>query len=136
LEDNQGTLGLFAAGDQTWVIARITANGHRRMEELAADRSPDWRGLGVAVLHRLVVDTLLKASDLPEPKYVHLINDVVAELERGDEDGKAFPMAALVMPATLDHIQTISWHAERMPAKSTYFFPKLLSGLVINPLDG
>jgi uncharacterized protein (DUF1015 family) len=39
------------------------------------------------------------------------------------------------MPATLEHIQSISEHQERMPAKSTYFYPKLLSGLVINPLE-
>ena len=43
--------------------------------------------------------------------------------------------AALVMPATVDHIRTISEHGERMPAKSTYFYPKLLSGLVVNPLE-
>ena len=43
-------------------------------------------------------------------------------------------LAALVMPATLEHIQSISRQAERMPAKSTYFYPKLLSGLVFNPL--
>ena len=34
------------------------------------------------------------------------------------------------MPATVDHIRTISTQGERMPAKSTYFYPKLLSGLV------
>jgi uncharacterized protein (DUF1015 family) len=39
------------------------------------------------------------------------------------------------MPATVDHIRTISTAGERMPAKSTYFYPKLLSGLVINPLE-
>jgi uncharacterized protein (DUF1015 family) len=39
------------------------------------------------------------------------------------------------MPATVDDIRTISQHNERMPAKSTYFYPKLLSGLVINPLE-
>ena len=37
------------------------------------------------------------------------------------------------MPATVDHIRSISEHGERMPAKSTYFYPKLLSGLVIQP---
>ena len=46
-----------------------------------------------------------------------------------------FPLAALVMPATVEHIRTISLGGERMPAKSTYFYPKLLSGLVINPLE-
>ena len=48
---------------------------------------------------------------------------------------RRFALAALVMPATVDDIQTISKHQERMPAKSTYFYPKLLSGLVINPLE-
>jgi uncharacterized protein (DUF1015 family) len=58
------------------------------------------------------------------------VSEVVDELETGE-----YPLAALVMPATLEHIQSISEHQERMPAKSTYFYPKLLSGLVINPLE-
>jgi uncharacterized protein (DUF1015 family) len=41
-------------------------------------------------------------------------------------------LAALVMPATIEHIRKISEHGERMPAKSTYFYPKLLAGLVIH----
>ena len=49
--------------------------------------------------------------------------------------GGRFELACLVMPATIDHIQSISEHQERMPAKSTYFYPKLLSGLVFNPLE-
>jgi uncharacterized protein (DUF1015 family) len=39
------------------------------------------------------------------------------------------------MPATVDHVQTISQQGERMPAKSTYFFPKLLAGLVVHLLE-
>jgi uncharacterized protein (DUF1015 family) len=85
----------------------------------------------VAILHRLVVDTLLAAKDLPKPRYVHLVREVVDGLNEADE----FPLAALVMPATVDHIRVISEHSERMPAKSTYFYPKLLSGLVFNPLE-
>jgi len=77
-----------------------------------------------------VIDTLLAARDLPKPRYVHLVEEVVEGAESGE-----FPLAALVMPATVDHIRTISQHGERMPAKSTYFYPKLLSGLVINPLE-
>jgi len=64
-----------------------------------------------------------------------LLDEVAEVLEEGDDDGSRVSLAALVMPATLQHIQSISEHAERMPAKSTYFYPKLLSGLVINPLD-
>jgi uncharacterized protein (DUF1015 family) len=39
------------------------------------------------------------------------------------------------MPATVDHVRQVSLRGERMPAKSTYFYPKLLSGLVLNPLE-
>ena len=77
---------------------------------------------------------LLEGRDLPKPTYVHLAQEVADELEK-DESGQLYPLAALVMPATLEHIRAISHHGERMPAKSTYFYPKLLSGLVINPVS-
>ncbi|HWB09069.1 MAG TPA: DUF1015 domain-containing protein [Pirellulales bacterium] len=126
----QGTLGLYTAEDERWVVATITDAGRARMAEIASDHSPAWQGLGVALLHRLVVDTLLGARDLPKPRYVHLVDEVVEGLE-SDE----FQLAALVMPASVDHVRQISEHRERMPAKSTYFYPKLLSGLVFNPLE-
>ena len=100
----------------------------------------------MSILHRLVMDTLLApSSQLPAPKYVRDIEEVVRGLKEGDAAGRdatgqagtggRFELAALVMPATVDHIRAISSHGERMPAKSTYFYPKLLSGLVINPLE-
>jgi uncharacterized protein (DUF1015 family) len=129
-EGDQGTIGFFTQCDQRWTIARVTEAGRTRMRQLAPEHSEQWRELGVALLHRLVVEDLLEARNLPKPTYVHLVDEVVRELETDE-----YPLAALVMPATLDHIQVISQHLERMPAKSTYFYPKLLSGLVIRPLD-
>jgi uncharacterized protein (DUF1015 family) len=129
-EGNQGTLGLFTQADERWTIARLTDAGRSRMAEVAKEHSSDWQGLGVAVLHRLLIETFLVGKDLPKPRYVHLVDEVVEGLETGE-----FPLAALVMPATVDHIRKISQHGERMPAKSTYFYPKLLSGLVINPME-
>jgi uncharacterized protein (DUF1015 family) len=126
----QGTLGLYTAADERWLVATITDAGRARMAQRASDHSEAWQGLGVAILHRLVIDHLLAAKDLPKPRYVHLVDEVVEGLEGGE-----FPLAALVMPATVDHVREISEHRERMPAKSTYFYPKLLSGLVFNPLE-
>jgi uncharacterized protein (DUF1015 family) len=48
---------------------------------------------------------------------------------------KTCQLAILVMPAQIDHVQAISEELERMPPKSTFFYPKLLSGLVFNPLS-
>ena len=137
-EDDQGTLGLFTQPDGVWVLARLTNKGRARMAKIAPDQSSDWHGLGVSILHRLVMEDLLGVAELERPEYVHLVSELVEGLTALDaeHDGEPYPLAALVMPATLEHIRAISQHGERMPAKSTYFYPKLLSGLVINPLDG
>ncbi len=127
---DQAVLGLFTQKDRRWLIAELTNAGRAKLAELAKDHNQDWRELGVSILHRLVIENLLRCTDLPKPQYVHLIEEVIDGLATGE-----YPLAALVMPATVDHIRTISLGGERMPAKSTYFYPKLLSGLVINPLD-
>ena len=89
-----------------------------------------WQALGVSILHRLLVETLLCPPSPPETTYVHRVEEVVENLRGGQ-----FPLAALLMPATVAHVRTISMSGERLPPKSTYFYPKLLSGLVINPLE-
>ena len=127
---DQGTLGLFTQKDQQWTLATLTDAGRARMADVAKDHTEPWRALGVSILHRLLIENLLGGAKLPKPKYVHLVEEVVAGLRTGE-----FPLAALVMPATVQDIRTISSSGERMPAKSTYFYPKLLSGLVINPLE-
>ena len=128
--DRQETIGLFTAGDRRWVLASLSDAGRRQMAEVGGDHGDTWRSLGVSILHRLIVETLLEAHELPKPTYVHRVEEVAEGIESGE-----YPLAALVMPATLEHVRTISEEAERMPAKSTYFFPKLLSGLVSNPLE-
>ena len=128
--DNQGTIALCSNKDKKWIVAELTDAGRAKMAEVASDHNEDWQGLGVSILHRLVIETLLEGKDLPKPTYVHLVDEVIEGLETGE-----YPLAALVMPATVDHIRQISLTGERMPAKSTYFYPKLLGGLVINPLE-
>jgi uncharacterized protein (DUF1015 family) len=145
MEGDQATLGLYTAADDQWTLVRLTDAGRKRMADVASDHSADWQGLGVSILHRLIVETLLDAANLPAPKYVRDIEEVVQGLKQGDAAGRdatgqagtggRFELAALVMPATVEHIRAISSHGERMPAKSTFFYPKLLSGLVINPLE-
>ena len=145
LAGQQGNFAFYCPRDDKWVMARITDDGLARMAELYPSRSVPWRSLGVSILHGLVIDALLGAKGHPAPRYVHSVEEVVEGLTKGDSaerdaagmsgQGKRFALAALVMPATLEHIRLVSQHMERMPAKSTYFYPKLLSGLVINPLE-
>jgi len=145
VEGDQTTIGLYCRADKTWVLARLNAGGLQRIEDLAPEQSDHWRGLGVSLLHRLLIEELLGGSELSAPKYVHSIDEVVAGIENGDAGGRdatgqagsgsPFQLVALVLPASVDDVRQISEEGLRMPAKSTYFYPKLLSGLVINSLD-
>jgi uncharacterized protein (DUF1015 family) len=127
---DQGSIGLYTQKDGRWLVATLSNAGRARMAELSQDHTEAWQALGVSLLHRLIVGDLLGCKELPKPTYVHLIEEVVGGLRSGD-----YPLAAVVMPATVHDVRTISMGGERMPAKSTYFYPKLLSGLVINPLE-
>jgi uncharacterized protein (DUF1015 family) len=132
MQDDQGTMALYTGKDRKWSLIRQTEAGRAKMDEVAAERQPEWRALGVAVLHRLVIDKLLGLEGHDKPKYVHEVAEVVECLENKADE---FPLAALVSPATVAQIQELSLVRERMPAKSTYFYPKLITGFVFKPLD-
>jgi len=145
MANRQDTLGFYTAQDGRWTLATVTEAGRARMAELAPEHGADWQGLGVSLLHRLIVENLLDGKQLPKPMYVHAVEEMMQGLRQGDTVGRdatgqegqggRFELAALVMPATVGHVQAISELGERMPAKSTYFYPKLLSGLVLNKLE-
>jgi uncharacterized protein (DUF1015 family) len=83
----------------------------------------------VSILHVLVLDHLLVGLGQPSCRYVHSIGEVMTDFaERGSD------VACLVAPARMNHVESIASNLETMPPKSTYFYPKLLTGLVLNAL--
>ncbi|MGL4595796.1 MAG: DUF1015 domain-containing protein [Thermoguttaceae bacterium] len=131
-ENRQDAIGLYTTKDQTWTLTKLSAKGRERMDTVASDHHPEWRELGVSLLHRLLIETSLGLSNCPKPTYVHLVDEVVDELKSHPDE---YQLAALVSPATVGHIKTLSLLGDRMPAKSTYFYPKLIAGFVFNPLE-
>jgi uncharacterized protein (DUF1015 family) len=124
---DQDVLGFGTVADGKWVTARLRSDA--MMDRLAPEHSPDWRALGVSVLHELVLKTLLAPLGSPSCRYVHLLDEVLTDVGRHGCD-----LACLVPPAGMGHVEAIASNLEKMPPKSTYFYPKLLSGLVLNPL--
>jgi uncharacterized protein (DUF1015 family) len=128
-DGSQGLLGFGTVADGVWQTARFKSPA--LMTGLAAEHSDAWRGLGVAILHRVVLDQLVPAAKLGEPKcqYVHLLKEVTDAVA-----ARQCQLAVLVPPATMDHVEQIAGNLEKMPPKSTYFYPKLLSGLLFHSL--
>ena len=131
-DGGQGVLGFGTTADNTWCLARLTDGSP--MRELAPEQGDDWRGLGVSLLHKLVLEYLLKnrhGATPPQCTYVHLVGEVTAAQGAGHCD-----LACLVPPAGIEHVEKIAERLEKMPPKSTYFYPKLQTGLVFNSLQG
>ena len=132
--DEQLIMAIYSKASGEWTRISAKQEAADRMAAISSDHSPQWQELGVAVLHRLVFEDLLGIKNAPNPTYVHLVQEVIDGLQGKLEGNLDYPLAAMVMPATLDYIRDISLNQERMPAKSTYFYPKLVSGLVVHPL--
>jgi uncharacterized protein (DUF1015 family) len=128
-DGGQSVLGFGTVADGIWRTARFRAP--RVMAELATQHSLAWQSLAVSVLHVLVLDKLLTEGigGRPKCRYVHLLSEVL-DAARARE----CQLAVLVPPASMGHVEQVAGNLEKMPPKSTYFYPKLLSGLVFNPL--
>jgi uncharacterized protein (DUF1015 family) len=128
-EGSQDLLGFGTAADGLWLTARF--KNPTLMAGLARDHGPAWRGLAVAILHVVVLDGLLAKIEAQKPscKFVHLLSEATSAVANRQCD-----LAALVPPAGMAHVEEIAGNLEKMPPKSTYFYPKLLSGLVFNSL--
>lgn len=105
------------------------------MERLAPDMSPELRGLDVTTLHVLLMEHVLGVStrdavNTDAVAYTHDAEEALAEAEAGR------CQAALILnPPTAGEMIAVSLKGEKMPQKSTYFFPKLVTGLVIHKVE-
>ncbi|MBY0589164.1 DUF1015 domain-containing protein [bacterium] len=124
----QEVLGFATVADGRWTIA--TLRDSAAMKDIVPDRSDVYRSLGVSILHRLALEKCLGLMP-PDCTYVHLVQEVLDSVAN-----KTCDLACLVQPATVEHIRQLSGTFETMPAKSTYFYPKLASGILFNPIQG
>lgn len=131
-DGSQSVFGFGCAADGGWQFARLT--NPALMAELAPQQSPAWRELAVSRFHKLVLERLLPQrfpGISPHCDYVHRLSEVTSAVQAG-----GCQLGCLVPAATIAHVQTIASQRETMPPKSTYFYPKLLTGLVFHALDG
>ena len=108
------------------------------MDSVAPEMSPAWRSLDVSVLHKLILEDLLgidkdKLARNENLQYVkdtpNAIEDSIARVDAGHKQA-AFFMNSVKM----QQLMAVTDAGERMPQKSTYFYPKVFTGLTIHKL--
>jgi len=126
------TFGCYTGG----VFATLSLRDVATMDQLvAADRSPDYRRLDVTILHTAILERLLgiDAKALEEQRNITYTVDPphgIDAVDRGDEQ-----LFLLLNATTADEVIRVADRGEKMPQKSTDFYPKLLTGLVLSVME-
>ncbi len=97
------------------------------------NRSSEYKRLDVAILHGLIFDNILglkeKIADAQNVIYTRDEDYAIDEVNKGTCEAAFF-----LNPTRVSQVRDVARIGDKMPHKSTYFYPKLLSGLVINKL--
>jgi uncharacterized protein (DUF1015 family) len=137
IDGGRGTLGVALKGDRRRGL-HLRILRLKNSETIAAtmpNAPAAVRELDVSILHTLVFDRIfgIKPDEVRQGGNIEYTIDArtaLAEVETGAADG-AFLMTA----PTVHDVERVCHTGATMPEKSTYFFPKLLTGLVMNPLE-
>jgi len=125
--------GLYAGKNQSFYLA--LKEEFDPVSLLAGSKPPAWKKSEVAVLHALVLDRYLhigpsECTAGERIAYTHDPVEACVLVDRGEWD-----LAFFLNPPGIDELVSVAEAGERMPQKSTYFYPKVPSGLVVYSFD-
>jgi uncharacterized protein (DUF1015 family) len=121
-----GTFGFYS----TITAYTLRLKSSDAMKQLLPDRSDEYCGLDVAILHTLLIEKVLGVD--PEKIEEHVRYERGAEDTMRKVDSGEFQLALMMNPTRPEQVKQVAENRERMPQKSTDFYPKLVSGLVFH----
>lgn len=99
------------------------------MDILAKGRSKTWKKLDVSILHKILIEEIMGITQENLEDHVKYTREDEEAISVVDND--SFDCSILMNATKIDELKAIADAGEHMPQKSTYFLPKMLSGLVM-----
>jgi len=121
--------GLYAGGKEFYLLAP----GEGARAAAAAHADAETAGLDVGLLHAALFREVLRIpadGEAPQVSYTQDARAALAQVAAG-----AARLAVFVNATRVDQVMAVASTGHRLPPKSTYFYPKLLTGLVFNRID-
>jgi uncharacterized protein (DUF1015 family) len=130
----QGAIAVALGGERV-KLRLLRLKDPATMADTMPGAPPAVQRLEVSVLHALVLERIFKIT--PEQiKAGGPIEYTIDALEALGNVGPGSGSGAFLMnPPSIGDVEAVSDAGAVMPEKSTYFYPKLLTGLMLNPLD-
>jgi uncharacterized protein (DUF1015 family) len=132
----QNAFGFYAADKAFYTIV---LKNERAMSQMCPEMSAAAQTLDVNVLHKLILEKYLGINDAKLAGQSHLlyikdlgnaIDTSIARVDQGRSQGVFF-----MNSTRIDQVQDVARAGEKMPQKSTFFYPKIFSGLTLRKLD-
>ncbi len=123
---NAHTMGLIVRGETRYDLLTLNAVAEAKLGASARDH------LDVSILQRFLFQEAMNMTPADEERLNYLKDEeeVVAAVVQGDAD-----MAVLLNPPKISEVKEVARNGDRMPHKSTYFYPKPLTGFVLNVME-
>ena len=97
---------------------------------MPGNRSQAYREFDVSILNHIILDNILGLTSTEDIAYTVDLQEAYQQIKDGE-----YQLAFLLNPPKPEMVKAVANAQDRMPSKSTYFYPKLPAGLIINPLD-
>lgn len=122
----------YYGGNGKWTLLTLKDLGV--MKSVLPDKSEASQGLDVSVLHSLILEKLLgiDKENMASGKnlvYTRSFDEAISEVDKKNAE-----CAFIINPTRVEEIGAVARAGEKMPQKSTYFYPKIITGLCINDL--
>lgn len=126
------TFGLYGGGNKYYTVTLAAELKTNTL--MPQDKSPAWRRLDVSVLHHLILEPLLGIGQAQRESETNLTYTrdaakAVISVAKGEHQ-----LVFLMNATPVEQVIEVATAGDKMPQKSTFFYPKLITGLVINDL--
>ena len=131
-EQSRSTIGFFHQGSESFSMLSLKPE---KRDEMGEDLHPTLKQLDVLVLSRFLLQRTLgfTLEDLNNEEIFHYDSSLTKAV--GMVDSGAYQMAFLLNPTRIEQVKEVADNRLIMPRKSTYFYPKVITGLVFNKID-
>ncbi len=120
-------------GDKKFYI--LTLRDEKLLEQILTDEYSEWKFIDTGILHGVIFDRVLgiqakNISKSESVKYIQGVEDSVASVNKGE-----YQIAFFLNATKIGQIRDIAIKRHKMPPKATYFYPKLMTGIVLRHIS-
>ena len=131
--EKEHIFGMYLGNDEYLLLTLKDEDVLDRL--ITNSRHPSWKKLDVTILHTLLIEKVLRISEKNLAEQKNITYTISGDEAIKDVKAGKYQIALFLNPTKIEEVKDVATAGEKMPQKSTFFYPKLITGLVMNKLE-